>query len=118
MVGGRKYQHSAHTKLFHLYTKLCSAVDAIYEFTGVESRVNGHFECTGTWYNAAVLNGVLDRTESITDSVFYLSYCVLVWTWKGRDEVEARRQQERERERERGGLASVCLMCWRGNVHA
>ena len=75
-----------------------------------------HFKCSSTRNNTAVLNGILDSSQTITNSIFDLSDGVLVRTLNENEErgekacecvcdreggEEGGRGREKERERDR-----------------
>ena len=64
-----------------------------------------NFKCTSARDNTAVLNGILDGSQTISNSILDLSDCVLVGTLR-----VSKSEGGKGRERERGGRGRVAIV--------
>ena len=55
-------------------------MDTVDEICRGECSMSRHFECTSARDNTAVLNGILDGSQTISNSILDLSDCMLVGT--------------------------------------
>ena len=85
----------------HFYSKLGSTMDTVDEVCRSECSMSCHFKCTSTRNNTAVLNGILDGPQTISNSILDLSDCVLVGTLRV-SKSEGGKGRERGGERKRG----------------
>ena len=102
----------------HFYSKLGSSVDTVDEVRRGERSMSCYFKCTSTRNDTAILDGILDGPQTITNSILDLSDCVLVrtlnekegeWLRESESERETERETERERERMRMSV-SKCIL--------